>query len=68
MESDGQAGIGVHRLNDLGTLVVDHPVRIDLGVAVGIENDSLETTETYNYLPGTWNNNSLDLSKSSYHS
>ena len=34
--------IGIHGLDDLSTLVVDHPVGIDLRVSVRIQNHSLE--------------------------
>ena len=41
VEADGEAGVGVHRLHDLGALVVDDPVGVDLGVAVGVEDHGL---------------------------
>ena len=41
MEAHDQAGVGVHRLDNLGTLVVDHPVGINLRVAMGIQNHGL---------------------------
>ena len=50
MEADGQTRIGVHGLDDLGSLVVDHPVRVDLGVAVGVQHNSLvRPNQTQNY-------------------
>ena len=41
MKADSQTGVRVHSLYNLGTFVVNHPVRIDLGVSVWIKHDCL---------------------------
>lgn len=39
--TNGEAGVRVHGLYDLSTLVVDDPVGVDLGVALGVQHHGL---------------------------
>ena len=41
VEADSEAGVRVHGLDNLRSLVVNHPVRVNLGVSVRVKNNSL---------------------------
>ena len=46
-ESDSQTRVRVHGLHNLGSLVVDHPVGVDLGVTVRVQHHRLVGPEVW---------------------